>query len=573
MALKRSLGLFELTLYGVGMIVGAGIYVLIGKVAGLAGYGTWLSFLLSSLLAIFTGLSYAELASKIKEDAAEYAYVRKTIRNDFLAHITAWLMLSAIIISGSTVALGFAGYLGSILNINHITSLAILAIVLFTWINYKGIDLSAKINDFSTFLEVGGLLILIIGISTLTIEGKFSIPDFTQFNVKEVVSGAILAFFAYIGFGSIAKMSEEVKNPERNIPWAIILSILITTLLYVTIAGVAVIAVNPAKLASSNEPAALIASKIHPSLSIVLSIIAIFSTGNTLLLILISASRLLYGLSHYNIFPKVFSKVSKKTHTPYISVIKVGIISSVLALFKKIEIVASVTNLWTFITYFLVNLSVMFLRRKETKHRSFKKGFKSPLNIGNFPLFALLGIIASLVMIIYPFLNKNINIKQPEIWLTVLLIVLASLHYLFKKRIKKRRGQASLEYLIVVTLSLLILSPMIYYALEYKNNLDDVKPIVDLKRTMKLIKENSDFVFSQGIGAKISIKIVIPKQVVLIEQGDTYLKFRLRANYGEEDFVILFPYNITGSFPTQPGYYKLTIEGTVDGVSYESHPL
>ncbi len=569
MALKRSLGLFELTLYGVGMIVGAGIYVLIGKVAGLAGYGTWLSFLLSSLLAIFTGLSYAELASKFKEDAAEYAYVKKAIKNEFLAHLTAWLMLSAIIISGSTVALGFAGYLGSILNINHITALAILAIALFSWINYRGINLSAKINDFSTLLEVGGLLLLIIGVSTLTVKGEFSIPDFTQFNVKDVVSGAILAFFAYIGFGSIAKMSEEVKNPQRNIPWAIILSILITTLLYVAIAGVAVIAVNPAELASSSEPAALIASKIHPSLSIVLSIIAIFSTGNTLLLILISASRLLYGLSHYNVFPKVFSKVSKKTHTPYISVIKVGIVSSILALFKKIEIVASVTNLWTFITYFLVNLSVIFLRRKESKKRIFKKGFKSPLNIGNFPLFALLGILASLIMIAYPFINKNINIKQPEIWLTLLLITLATFHYLFKKR----KGQASLEYLIVVTLSLLILSPMIYYALEYKNELDDVKPIIDLKRTMKLIKENSDFVFSQGIGAKISIKIVIPKQVVLIEQGNTYLKFRLKANYGEEDFVILFPYNITGSFPTQPGYYKLIIEGTDKGVSYESHPL
>lgn len=567
MALKRSLGLFELTLYGVGMIVGAGIYVLIGKVAGLAGYGIWLSFLLSSLLAIFTGLSYAELASVFKEDAAEYAYVKKTLRNEFLAYLTGWLMLSAIIISGSTVALGFAGYLGGILNINHITTLAILAIVLFTWINYRGINLSAKINDLSTILEVGGLLILIIGISTLTAKGEFTIPTFTDFPVGGVLAGAILSFFAYMGFGSVAKMSEEVKDPERNIPLAIILSIVITTLLYVAIATVAVIAVAPEKLAESNEPAALIASKIHPSLGLLLSVIALFSTGNTLLLILISASRLLYGLSKYDIFPKIFTRVSKRTQTPYIAVIKVGVVSALLSLFKKIEIVASVTNLWTFITYIFVNLSIIFLRIRNSKSKIYHKGFKSPLNIGNFPVFALLGIVASLIMIVYPFIHKGIDVKQPEIWLTFLLIVLVTLHYIFRK--KRSRGQVSLEYLIVVSLSLLILSPMIYYTLEYKKDLDDIKPIIDLKRTMKLIKENSDFVFSQGIGAKISVNIIIPRQVILIEQGNTYLKFRLKANYGEEDFVILFPYNITGNFPLQPGYYKLNIEATSEGVSYD----
>ncbi len=430
MPLKRSLGLFEVTLYGVGMIIGAGIYVLIGKVAGLAGYGIWLSFLLSSFIAIFTGLSYAELSSIFKEDGAEYVYVRETIQKEYLAYLAGWFVLFGSIISASVVALGFAGYMSGILNINYITPIAIGMIFLLTYINYRGINLSAKVNDIATFLEIGGLLFLIIGISAITLKENISIPDFTSFHIGGVLNGVILAFFAYLGFGSIAKISEEVKNPGKTVPLAIILSILITTLLYVSVALISVIAVPPEELAKSNEPASLIASKIHPSSAFLLSIIALFSTGNTLLLILVSSSRMLYGLSKYGVFPRCFTKISKSTSTPYLAVLMVGLISAILSLFKKIEIVASVTNIWVFIAYIFVNLSVIFLRIKE---RPFK-GFRAPMNIGKFPVFAVLGIISSLIMIIYHFAYTHTSIKHPDVYLTILLITAATIYYLYKRK-------------------------------------------------------------------------------------------------------------------------------------------
>ncbi len=429
MSLKRELGLFELTLYGVGMIVGAGIYVLIGKVAGLAGYGIWLSFLLSSFLAIFTGLSYAELSSIFTKDSAEFDYVKNSTGSMFLATLVGWFMLGSLIISGTTVALGLAGYLSSLINFPHTVFLAILSILLFTWINYKGISLSAKINDVSTILEVSGLLIIIFGGLFLISTHNVPLSNYTDFPVTGVISGAILAFFAYIGFGSIAKMGEEAKNPERNIPLAIILSIIITTLLYVGVAFSAVTLVNPEKLSASPDPASIVAGSIHPGLSTLISIIALFSTGNTVLLILITSSRMLYGLSKQNVFPKFLSKVHRKTKTPYISIFIVSLIAMLLTFIKDIKTVAEVTNLWTFITYFFVNLSVILLRYKRKRIK-----FKAPINIGNFPLFALIGLIFSVLMIGYYFYDIGFSFYHPSIWLTLLLLFLLALYFLSRKK-------------------------------------------------------------------------------------------------------------------------------------------
>ncbi len=433
MRLRRELGLFETTLYGVGMIVGAGIYVLIGKIAGLAGNGIWMSFALSSLLAIFTGLSYAELVSRFTRDSAEYDYVKASTKNNFLAILVGWFMLASLIISGSTVALGFAGYLSALINFSSPLFLAIFAILLFTWINFRGIRLSANINNFSTLLEVCGLLLIIFGVGFFTLSGKFTPPNYLDFPIEGVLSGAILAFFAYIGFGSLAKMGEETKNPEKTIPRAIILSVVITTLLYIGVAFSAITAVNPEELSISQEPAATIAEKINPNLRLLLSVIALFSTGNTILLILITSSRLLYGLANQHVFPSFLAKVHAKTGTPYLAVFISGFIAVLLSLFKEIRIVAEVTNLWTFICYAFVNLSVILLRYSKTEKLSV---FRAPMNIGNFPVFALFGLIASLGMIGYAIKMTDFNPAHPSIWLTSLLIFLIGIYYLGSKKFK-----------------------------------------------------------------------------------------------------------------------------------------
>ncbi|HIQ49744.1 MAG TPA: amino acid permease [Nanoarchaeota archaeon] len=432
MGLKRELGLFEITLYGIGMIVGAGIYALIGKVAGLAGNGVWLSFLISSFLAIFTGLSYAELSSIFTKDSAEFDYVRHATKSKYLSYIVAWFMLASMIISATVVALGFGGYLSAILGIANAVVFAALSIFIFTLINFVGIKISAKINNVATILEVLGLALIIFGV--IAIVGlnpnytKVKI-DYFDFSLSGVISGAILAFFAYIGFGSIAKMGEEVKNPEKTLPKAILLSIFITTLLYIGVAIASITIASPQELYTSSEPAALIAEKIHPNLKLILSIIALFSTGNTILLILISSSRMLYGLASQKVFPPIFSKINKFTHTPHYAVLITGIIATALLIYSDIKIVAEVTNLWIFICYFFVNLSVILLRYKNLEK---ERSFKIPLNIGKFPLLAFFGVVTSLWMI-FETIKERFFLEDPAIYLTLLVLCIATIFYLFER--------------------------------------------------------------------------------------------------------------------------------------------
>ncbi len=427
--LRRELGLAELTLYGVGMIVGAGIYALIGKVCGLAGNGVWLSFLLSSFLAVFTGLSYAQLGSMLPKDAAEYEYVKSSTKSEFLSIAVSWLMLGSMLISATTVALGFAGYLTALIGGSQVV-FAILSIILFTFINYVGIKISAKINDVLTLLEVSGLVIIILGtiFALFASQANVRSVDYFDFPLEGVFAGAVLAFFAFIGFGSITKMAEETKNPEKTIPKAILLSIFITTLLYIGVALSAVTLASPEELYASKEPASLIAEKINPWLRFFISFVALFSTGNTILLILISSSRMLYGLASRGIFPSFLAKIDKRTSTPFYAVFLSGLISALLLMVGDIRTVAEVTNVWIFICYFFVNLSAVLLY-KEAKEKAW---FKVPLAVRDIPIPSVLGMIASLLMTAYVFLQSTSSALATA--LTFLLLLFACIFYALKKR-------------------------------------------------------------------------------------------------------------------------------------------
>ena len=451
--LKRALGLFEATLYGVGIIVGAGIYALIGKVCGLAGNAVWLSFALSSVLAVFTGLSYAELTSLFPKDAAEYEYAKATIRNKFIGLLVTWFVIGSFVISASAVAIGFGNYLAALIfgqnwdwvvtlgpiAINWPTIFAILSIILFTYINYRGIEISSDINIPSTLLEVGGLILIVLGVLALLIMGKthpinyFEMPN----GWHGVFSGAILAFFAYIGFGSIAKMGEEMRDPERNMPKAILLSIIITTILYILVAVASVTAVPWQTLYNAPNPAALVAGTVHPWLNLAIAIIALFSTGNTILLILITTSRMMYGVASEGALPRKLAKVHPKTRTPYISVFAVGLIATLVTLFKDIQTVAEVTNIWIFVVYIFVNLAVILLRYQRPKA---KRMFKMPLNIGRFPILAGFGLITSTMMLVYSYFMINLSPSHPGTWLTIALIILAAVFYLKENKSKKLKG-------------------------------------------------------------------------------------------------------------------------------------
>lgn len=401
--LKRALGLFEAVAYGVGIILGAGIYFLIGPASGLAGNALWISFVIGAIVASFTGLSYAELSAMYPRTAAEFVYVKKAYGSDFLAFLIGWLLIFTGIISAATVSLGFSGYFASILEILAgipisyylLVGISLILIGLLSFVNFLGIKESSRLNVFFTSMEILGLIIIIfLGLSSFGKVNYLEMPN----GLKGVFSAAALIFFAYIGFENIVNISEETKSPRRYIPKAIILAVIITTILYVLTSVSCVSLANWNELSASAAPLAFCASKsfLGENALYLLSAIALFATTNTVLIILIVASRIVYGMARDGSLPRKLSQIHPKRRTPWATVLVTMILSMVFVFFGDIELIANVTSLGAFITFTVINLSLIWLRyTKPNLHRP----FKVPFNIGNYPLPAFFGVLTCLFMI------------------------------------------------------------------------------------------------------------------------------------------------------------------------------
>lgn len=396
-ALKRDLGLFETTLMGVGIILGAGIYVLIGAAAGIAGNSVWLSFAIASIVAILTGLSYAEFSSRFSDDSGEYDYVKRTVSERW-GFIVGWMMVFTLLISAAAVALGFAGYfvrLFSFLDAG-IVAIAVAIIILFSFISYWGIKQAAWLNILFTFLETFGLLFIIyIGLGKIGSVNYLAMPN----GFEGVLSAAALVFFAFIGFETIVKLAEETRTPKKTVPRAILLSILISTVIYILVAISAVSILSWDKLATSTAPLADVAAVALGAYAfLALSIIALFSTGNTILIILIGASRQIYGICKNYKKLKKLSRVSHWRKTPHVAVTFTAAVAVAFSLIGNIGTVAEITNFAVFATFILVNCALIVMRMKEKK--PYKKGFRVPMSIGKIPVPAVLGVITSLFLLL-----------------------------------------------------------------------------------------------------------------------------------------------------------------------------
>lgn len=393
-ALKRDLGLFHAVAAGVGIILGAGIYVLLGTATEVAGNSVWMSFFFAALVSLLTGLSYAELSSMYPTDAAEYDYTEKAFKKRGLAFFVAYQVILSAIISASTVAMGFAGYFSALFGLDHTVLISIGVIIAFSIINFRSIKGSALTNVICAALEVTGLLVIII--LAIPHVGSVSYIEMPH-GFGGVLKASALVFFAFLGFESIVKLSEEVKNPTKTIPKALLLSLLITTLLYILVAVAAVSILDWETLGVSKAPLADVAATVLGSKAfIALSVIALFSTANTVLISLIAGSRELYGIGSGYRFLKIFSKVHPKTRTPHYAIFGVMIIAILFSFIKDIGFIAELTNFTLFVTFAIINLAVIVIRYNSPNE---KRPFKIPLNIGKFPVLALLGIVSCIFFI------------------------------------------------------------------------------------------------------------------------------------------------------------------------------
>ena len=383
--LRRSLGLLETTLGGVGIILGAGIYVLVGEAAGRAGDAVWASFAIAAVMAALTGLSYAELASMYPNAGADYEYSRQAMGRP-VAAVVGWVIISGNLIAAAAVALGFGGYFGEFVDSPKVAA-AIAAIVVAAAIAVYGIKESMWTSIALTFVEVGGL-VLIIGVGVPHL-GDAPLLE-AKSGVASVFSGAALVIFAFIGFEYVATLSEETRAAKRTVPVALLLSIVITTLIYVAVAVAAVSVVGWRALSDSDAPLANVASvALGERASDVLSLIALFSTFNTVLLLLVAASRLAYGMAATGSLPRVAGRVHRRFRTPALAIAGAAVLACSVATVGDIGFVAESANFAILLGFTAVNISLIILRLRQP---ALERPFRLPGAVRGVPLLPVMAL-------------------------------------------------------------------------------------------------------------------------------------------------------------------------------------
>jgi basic amino acid/polyamine antiporter, APA family len=366
--LKRSLSLPLITFYGLGNILGAGIYVLIGKVAGEAGYFAPLSFFIASVIAAVTAFTYAELSARYPVSAGEAVYLYEGFHNSNLSKIVGILIALAGVVSSAAIAHGFAGYLQVFIDVPAPVIISLMLLVLGA-LTAWGISQSVTFAAAFTVIEMFGLFLIIwVGaehIPEFTNKMANSQSDLSSISWLGVMSGAFLAFYAYIGFEDMVNVAEEVKDPQRNMPRAILLSVIISTLLYSAVSIISVSVLTPEQLSASDAPLAAVYSKLTGEVPVLITVIGLFAVINGALIQIIMASRLLYGMAIRNWLPKPLAKISPRTRTPINSTIIVVALMLFFALVLPMVTLAELTSYIVLTVFALVNLALIKIKKQS----------------------------------------------------------------------------------------------------------------------------------------------------------------------------------------------------------------
>ena len=363
--LKRVLTLPLLTLYGLGVTIGAGIYVLVGATAAKAGIYAPISFILAACVVAFTGLSYAELGTRYPVSAGEAAYVSAGFKSSLLATLVGLMVAASGVVSSAAVAIGSAAYLELFVALPPAAIIVALVLLIGT-IAVWGIIESVLIAGIFTMIEMAGLAFVVYyGWSTnpdFVSELDRLVPPLELTAWTGIYSAGLLAFFAFVGFEDIANVAEEIRNPSKTLPWAVFLTLIISTLIYVIVVATVVLAVPIHLLAGSDAPLALVFANASPSTIQAFNIIAIIATTNGVLIQIIMASRVIYGLASRGNLPAFLAYVNPITRTPLTATVIIVTVILVLALFFPITELAEITSLIVLSVFCTVNLALLRLK-------------------------------------------------------------------------------------------------------------------------------------------------------------------------------------------------------------------
>jgi amino acid transporter len=399
-SLRRSINLPLLSFYGIGTILGAGIYVLIGKVAGYAGMQTPLAFLIAAFLAGLTAFSYAELSNRYPKSAGEAIYIQEGFHVRRLSILVGLLIVTIGITSTATLLNGLIGYLHEFISLPGWLIICASVFIMAAVVSW-GIGESVIVASIMTVVEILGLLIIIwvardsFGLVVEKAPELLSLSDTAIWS--GVLLGGFVAFYAFIGFEDMVNIAEEIKQPEKNLPRGILIALIVTTVFYILVALVSVLSGNVEQLAKSNSPLAWLYKLKTGEDPYFISLISIVSIFNGALIQVVMGSRILYGMSNMGWLPKVFSSINRRTRTPIPSILTVSVIILMLALWLPLLSLAKLTSFITLTIFALINLALWRVKLRKEKHKGFSIPAWVPLLgafcCGSFVIYQLIQLV------------------------------------------------------------------------------------------------------------------------------------------------------------------------------------
>ncbi|MFE2286623.1 amino acid permease [Streptomyces sp. NPDC059443] len=406
-SLRRSLTMWQLTMISIGATLGTGIFVVLGEAAPKAGPAVTISFIIAGLTALFSALSYAELAGSVPVSGSSYSYSYATM-GEFIAWICGWCLVLEYAVSVAAVAVGWGQYLNELLDGTigftipgslsaplgdggWINLPALVVILLSMVFLMRGAKESATVNSIMVGVKIVTLL-LFIGIGVMGIKSGNYTP-LAPLGVTGISAAASTLFFSYIGFDAASTAGEEAKNPKKDLPRAIMLSLGIVTILYVLVAFVAVGAMPWQDFGGTEAALAKIMTNVTGDSfwGVVLAAGAVIAIFSVVFAVLYGQTRILFAMSRDGLVPKVFAKVDAKTGVPRANVVIVSLFCGALAAFIPLGELANATSIGTLFAFALVNVAVVILRRtKPDMPRTFK--------VALFPVTPILGFLACAYM-------------------------------------------------------------------------------------------------------------------------------------------------------------------------------
>lgn len=394
MQLKAVLGPVQLVIYSVGVIVGAGVYSVIGAAAGIAGESVWLSFTIAAVVAALTAISYAEMTTSFPAAGAEYVYIRHALPTfHWIAFGVGALILIGGAAAAATVAVAFGGYLRVFYDVPQSLS-AFFLLAVCAGVSIWGLREASWFNTLFTIIEVMGLVLVIAaGLMRDNFAAPLLLPP-----QSGVLTAAAVLFFVYLGFEEVANLAEEVRDPAHDLPWAIFISLALTTVLYVLVALAVIALASPTELAGSAAPLAVALQETWPNAVGILSGVALFATANTVLITLIAASRLAFSMARDGELPAAFAALLPNRKTPWAAVILCFAMCIALLPIGNLKILAELSSFAALVAFLAVNLALIILRFRLPDH---PRPFRIPLAFGRMPIVPVLAIGSILVLLVH----------------------------------------------------------------------------------------------------------------------------------------------------------------------------